>query len=165
MFVFRELRAGKTSFVSSGVVVNQKEQLGFHRALRYVILTPAIELEEKYEGETNEKRHYKQGANYDTRSGTRIHAAFWLAPVGNRLRPVHANGGARGSTTHRRTCRVCERDLGIGGRGSKRVWQCLYGEAGKRQMEISKGERNIAVTVRRVKPAGSRECKILTSKE
>ena len=40
MFVFRELRAGKTSFVSSGVVVNQKEQLGFHRALRYVIVTP-----------------------------------------------------------------------------------------------------------------------------
>ena len=44
----RELRAGKTSFVSSGVAVNQKEQLGFHRA--FVIRDPdghAIELEEK----------------------------------------------------------------------------------------------------------------------
>jgi catechol 2,3-dioxygenase-like lactoylglutathione lyase family enzyme len=44
----RELNAGKTSFVSSGVVVNQKEQLGFHRA--FVIRDPdghAIELEEK----------------------------------------------------------------------------------------------------------------------
>jgi catechol 2,3-dioxygenase-like lactoylglutathione lyase family enzyme len=43
-----ELRAGKTSFVSSGVVVNQKEQLGFHRA--FVIRDPdghAIELKEK----------------------------------------------------------------------------------------------------------------------
>jgi len=44
----RELRAGKTSFVSSGVVANQKEQLGFHRA--FVIRDPdghAIELEDK----------------------------------------------------------------------------------------------------------------------
>jgi len=43
-----ELRAGKTSFVSSGVVVNQKEQLGFHQA--FVIRDPdgdAIELKEK----------------------------------------------------------------------------------------------------------------------
>ena len=43
-----ELRAGKTSFVSSGVVVNQREQLGFHRA--FVIRDPdghAIELKEK----------------------------------------------------------------------------------------------------------------------
>ena len=96
MFVFRELRAGKTSFVSSGVVVNQKEQLGFHRALRYVILTPAIELEEKYEGETNEKRHYKQGAAYNMRPGTRTPAAIvWLAPRGNRFRAVHASGGDR----------------------------------------------------------------------
>src|SRR5712692_4819177 len=44
----RELSAGKTSFVSSGVVVNQKEQLGFHRA--FVIRDPdghVIEIEEK----------------------------------------------------------------------------------------------------------------------
>ena len=48
MFVFRELNAGKTSFVSSGVVVNQKEQLGYHRAFALRDPdSPAIELEEK----------------------------------------------------------------------------------------------------------------------